>query len=871
LKRPLLVTACIAGITLFFGFQLSRVELDNNNFRFVPKEDGARLVSDYIDEEFGSSTFILVGLATRYGTVFDRAFLLRLKEYVERIKTIDYVGDLSSLISSDYIAGDADTITVEPLTGEAFAGTSEEARELKRRLLSWDLYRRALYSDDFTATQILIPLDITQENAGNPEVVASFLRIRDIAKEMFSGMADVYVTGLPVISATINESVKADLTLLVPLVILVVVVIVFIPLRSPVMVALSLVSVVAAVIWSVGAMPLFGIKLSVISTVLPVILIAVGSSYGLHLIIHYLEDAGNAGQNLGAMDREAYRLFIADLTGKIGKPLFLAMLTTMVSFLSFSFTRVVPMREFGWFSSFGVAASFIITITLVPALLLLRGPKPLRKGPVTAREHARSGAVISGALASVAEKRRTVMAVSGALLCVSLYGASKLVIDNVFIEYFKADTDIYKSEVFIRERFGGSKVISMVVQAETPEVLLHPDTLSAVDRLNAHLTARVPEVGKVMGFTDLVKRMNQVFNADGVPARTQPPAPSGEEDTFGFGSFPADNDDAAFGFGSFPAEPAEPAEPSAPVPAADSDGTDGIDGMGTEEREKYRAFASLLEQAAGEAHERSAADLARAVARLLNYDGAGYYEIPQDPARYGKRDKAELQRLVSNYLVLLSGNIDTYANDPLEPTAMRTTIQLRTTGQADTDRAVDEIQRFVRDNFPPDTTVLIGGGALVEGSLNMLVVKSLFTSMIIALAFLFCIIAVANRSLLSGLVCAAPLVLLITVNFAVMGFLGIKLNIGTAMIASLTMGIGIDYTIHFLEAYKREAGAGGALTRVFQTAGIAIIIDALSVGAGFGVLLFSRFIMLRDLGLLIALAMLLSALAGLILTPALLS
>ena len=202
---------------------------------------------------------------------------------------------------------------------------------------------------------------------------------------------------------------------------------------------------------------------------------------------------------------------------------------------------------------------------------------------------------------------------------------------------------------------------------------------------------------------------------------------------------------------------------------------------------------------------------------------------------------------------------------------MRTTIQLRATGQADTDRAVDEIKKFVRDNFPPDTKVLIGGSALVEGSLNSLVVKSLFTSMIIALLSLFCIISVANRSPAAGLVCAAPLGLLIMVNFAVMGFLGIKLNIGTAMIASLTMGIGIDYTIHFLEAYKRERGADGALTRVFQTAGIAIIIDALSVGLGFGVLLFSQFNMLRDLGILIALAMLLSALVGLILAPVLLT
>ncbi|MDR2519334.1 MAG: MMPL family transporter [Spirochaetaceae bacterium] len=626
-KRPGLVTALIGAATLFFGFQLLRVELDNNNFRFVPKNDPSRLLSEYIDDAFGSSTFILVGLERRYGTVFDRAFLLKLKDYVERLKTIDFVGDINSLITSDYIAGDSDTIIVEPLAGDNFSAGPEEIRELKRRLLSWDLYRRALYSDDFTATQILIPLDITQENAGNPEVVASFLLIRDIAKEMFAGLADVYVAGLPVISATINESVAADLSLLVPLVILVVVVIVFIPLGSPFLTALSLISVLAAVIWSIGAMPLFHIKLSVISTVLPVILIAVGSSYGLHLIIHYIEEAERAGLDAAGMDKEAYRLFIAGLIGKVGKPLFLAMLTTMVSFLSFSFTTVVPIREFGYFSSFGVVSSFIITITLVPALLLLRGPKPLRKrggkggkgGKEQSHDNIRASRRIAGFFTSIVRKKRFIIGLSAGILGVSVYGASKLVIDNVFIEYFKAHTDIYRSEVFIREKFGGSKVISLVVQAGSPEELLHPDALGALDRLSAHLTARVPEVGKVMGFTDLVKRMNQVFNADGIPAQTRDEGQHGAAGAFGFGGFSLDEEDSGSdpqegAFGYFPVEPANPAE-TAPAPEEEG---------GADINEQYRlAVASFLAQAAGEAGGRSAADLAREAARLANFEGAG--------------------------------------------------------------------------------------------------------------------------------------------------------------------------------------------------------------------------------------------------------
>ena len=95
------------------------------------------------------------------------------------------------------------------------------------------------------------------------------------------------------------------------------------------------------------------------------------------------------------------------------------------------------------------------------------------------------------------------------------------------------------------------------------------------------------------------------------------------------------------------------------------------------------------------------------------------------------------------------------------------------------------------------------------------------------------------------------------------------------MMASLCVGIGIDYTIHYMEAYKREyraaEGKGDFLLKTFTSSGRAIFINALSVGAGFAVMIFSQFVMLQDLGLLVALTMLSSALVSLTLIPVLLS
>jgi predicted RND superfamily exporter protein len=136
----------------------------------------------------------------------------------------------------------------------------------------------------------------------------------------------------------------------------------------------------------------------------------------------------------------------------------------------------------------------------------------------------------------------------------------------------------------------------------------------------------------------------------------------------------------------------------------------------------------------------------------------------------------------------------------------------------------------------------------------------------------FVIVAISNKSLTAGIIGAVPLALAILCNFAVMGFLGIKLNLGTALISSLAVGIGIDYTIHFIEFFKHEyqSGEPDFLRKTFIGCGKAIIINALSVGAGFGVLAFSRFRIVAELGTLIALSMVITAFVSLTVIPALL-
>ncbi|MDR1839933.1 MAG: MMPL family transporter [Treponema sp.] len=850
-KRPWVIVAVITVITLFFASFLPQVELDNNNLRFVPDDDPALETSRWIEESFGSSLFILVGLRREYGTVFDSGFLNRIRDYVEEVKSVSIVKEIVSLVSADYITSIDGAITVEPLVRGDFSGTPQEIAELKRRLLSWDLYERAMVSDDFTATQILIPLTISQEEAGLPEISEKFLAVRDLAHEMFDDLCSVYVTGMPVIVASINEEMTSDLKLLVPLVVVVVLVVLFISFRKFSRVVLPLLTVVIAVIWSVGAMPLFGFKLSVISTVLPVILVAVGSAYGIHVVTHYLTDRGDA-----QFSGDEHKLFVLKVLRKIIKPVFLAALTTFAGFFSLCFTPVHPIREFGYFSSFGVLAAFIVAVTFIPSLLIIRGPEKKKDGE---KEDIYSS-VVADTLMVAARKKRTVLSLAVLVVLFSVYGLTKIVSDNAMIEYFKPDTEVSKSDKFIRENFGGSKVINVVLHGESAEIILHPATLSAMDSLGAYLESH-PNVGKLMGFTDMVKRINQVINADADPNGLERTEETDSFDDFGFGF----GFDSGFGFDFEESE----------VTINDFSEPEHSPSSAEERIFTQEEFFAILDRASSASRELSANDLVKELKRQVNYEGAAYYEIPADPARYGKDTPEDLQRLVSNYLVLLSGGISNYANDDLEPTAIKTTVQLRTVGMGDSQEIFDAIDRYLFAHVPDGVNVTIGGATMVEGSLNNLVVRSQIISVIISIFCVFIIIAVSNRSLIAGIVGVAPLSISILVNFAVMGLTGIKLNLGTSMVASVSVGIGIDYSIHFLEAFKREyrkySGGVDFLRHSFNSSGKAIIINAVSVGAGFAVLMLSRFNMLVDLGLLIAITMFTSALVSLTVLPVLLT
>ena len=969
-RYPWLNIILIVAITIFFAVQLPKTQLDNDVMNFIPEDHPEAVAFENTTDLFGSSMILGIGVQFKQDTVFTAEHLSLVQQLTEKFESFDNVESVRSLSNTDYIEGTAEGMKVSPLLGETFQGTEAEILRIKKKLFDWDIYEGTLYSEDFTATQILVTFEDGLEAELRSEL---YYQIEDTMQAVEDPPIEFHIAGNPAITVLVNDNMKDDLATLIPMVVVVVLLALYLSFRRFGGVLISMITVILSTIWTVGAMALLGVPLSMVATVIPVLMIAVGSAYGIHIISHYYDELAQCRQQVGP---DEHRRIVLETMQRIGRPVFLAGLTTIAGFGALSTSEVVPMRNFGIFTAFGVLAAVIVAIVFIPSLLLVRkqslqacpdtsttGKTDNHREPNSTPRQQQNHKVVLSLYHFFSRRKWRVLLLSLVIIVVSIFGSTKVIRDNAVIEYFKQDSPVRQADRFLRNNFSGTEFFDIVVRGEEPGDLTHPEILKSMDNLQRHITTEYDKVAKINSFSDFIKRMNQVMNYPPVAAEagaakqlsavsqpgsggTQPSgsssgpaaAPSADTGSSGFGggfSFFSEEEN-----GGAAGETGGSSSDGSGEQAADSSETDGFDsgfsvqadssesdgeyaegfgggfdssagpdsengtsdsfseGFGTQastqsaQPQNWRAnlqpvdfgqpftygdFAVLLNEAYADAGgtDLTVDQFVEQLNRRMNYKGSAYYEIPYDPSKYPAETREELKNLISQYLLLYSGSMDDWADDALEPRQVRMTAQMRTTGTRETEPIIAGVHDYVDRYFPEGYTVETTGSALVKNALTNLLIDAQTRSILISLTLVFIIVAINFRSLMAGLLGIIPMGFAIIINFAVMGYFGIKLDISTAMVASVAIGIGIDYTIHFMSNYHYQRMQTDDIETVtvntLRTTGRAISINAFAVAAGFAVLLLSNFNPLMYLGMLIAITMFTSSLAAMTLLPVLLN
>ncbi|MBI5179502.1 MAG: outer membrane lipoprotein-sorting protein [Nitrospinae bacterium] len=262
----------------------------------------------------------------------------------------------------------------------------------------------------------------------------------------------------------------------------------------------------------------------------------------------------------------------------------------------------------------------------------------------------------------------------------------------------------------------------------------------------------------------------------------------------------------------------------------------------------------------------SLADYIKKINMAMNADAPDFNRIPDD------------RNLVAQYLLLYSTSGEPGDFDSVVDYGYRNAnilVFLRTDSSAYMETFVSRVRGIANTAFGPEVNVRVGGGVSSGAALNEVLVREKLLNIAQIAGVVFLISSLVFRSFLAGGLVLVPLVVTVAANFGLMGFLGIPLQIATSTISAMAVGIGADYAIYLAYRLKEELARGEdeteAVHRAFATAGKAVSLVAISVAAGYFILVFSYgFLIHFWLGLLISLAMVASAIASLTLFPALL-
>ncbi len=918
-------------LTLFFAYQLRFARVNSDLLSYLKPDDPAVQLFNRVGEEYAGTAMAMVGLEA--DDVFQYATLQTINRLTEKIKQVPGVASVTSLTDILDIRGVEGGLEVGRLIDKNnIPEDPSELRRIREYTLSKDMYNGRIVSPDGRITIIIARI---QQQADKQAVAQEIQRIARAEASNYR----LYFSGLPMQMIEINNIILRDMFRLVPVVVLVLLLVLYFSFRTVRGVVLPLVTVLISTTWAMGLMVMAGVELSIISNIMPVVLIAVGSAYGIHMIARYKEEVLHC--------REMSRC-IRDALAEVGVPIILAGLTTLIGFFSFVGSYLTSVTHFGIFTGIGVLFALVVSITFLPAVLSYLKPPRIRRSAEGKESHFVVH-LMDRLAAFVLRRERLIVGGSVVIIIFALVGLPRLHREVNMLEYFPEDTDIRIAENMMEKNFGGSYQVQIVVQGD----LKNPFVLKEMRRLEKYLR-NVPDVSKPQSVADLICEMNRVMNGH----YTVPETREGVANLWFFIESEnimeqLVNPDATEGIVQATLASWDTGEILRAVNRINAILHQQMDsslvvvkGVQLQQPEVRRYLTGemvrdiLLDARHYHLPLPDSTALAGAVAQLWSMKRVSFSRPVLDSLRRRLiaffRDESEIEiesdrrveRIVSATVQALQrGMLPSEAElerilrrnlsaeqrqdrEAIQETAYSLRVILRDfyqhqkiqagvervlalwpdslRGQSDfRDDVRDDLWRLNEHQVALPTKVarqldlqgdtvtvhyLQTGMPTIFTRLDESLVRSQVQSLAIAFVLVTIILIIQLRSVGGGLLAVSPIALTVLLNFALMAYLNVGLDNATMMIASIAIGIGIDYSIHFSNRFKEELRAGRdrveALDVTLRTTGRAILINAASVALGFIVLLFARLVPLRHFGWLTATTMIFSAAGAITFLPA---
>ena len=442
---PRTIIAGVILIAFILGWSVFTLELDPSVRSMLPRDHEIVHSMEKVDELFSGSDIIII--AVESDSLFSYSTLQKLSIFQDSLESIDMIGKVTSIFTQKHILPDDGGFEIEPLLVHIpvdSAGQSELISKLKQSGIVGNLV-----SNDFN--KLCFIGQITSSFAYDEFEFRK--RVFELVNR-FSSPENFYVSSLPITRATVIEYMQRDLRVFIPIALGLGILLLMISFRSWTGVFLPFFVVSFSIIWTFGIMGWLDMPVAFIGTLIPIMLIAIANNYGIHIISHYYE--------FSILDPEATRGSILRKTiRKLGVPIFLAGLTTIISFLSLLFHVLPRVREMGLLISCGILVAFILSVLLIPAILVLV-PRPTYLNKKDSFSGINKILVRSGRVFTRFRIPVLIFLLSGGIWL--SMGINELKVDTNPDHYFPSDSRLRVANTKISDAFGGSTQMQILVE-----------------------------------------------------------------------------------------------------------------------------------------------------------------------------------------------------------------------------------------------------------------------------------------------------------------------------------------------------------------------------------------------------------------------
>ncbi len=497
-NHPKLIVSLAIIFTIAFMTQFPKITTDTNPKNMLPKTSDVRVWNDEVEKTFSLyEDMIVVGIENEKG-VLNKNTLGKIQRITDEILRIKGVAarDVNSFPTITNVTAEAGILRVAPLMTK-IPETDEEIKTLQKMLFENPLFIDRIISKDAKTTAIYAPL----EKGANGKVIAD--QIREIVKKE-KGDEKYYVAGDPVARDTFGAEMFKLMGIFSPISGMIMFIAVYLMFRNLSLSITMMMVAMISIIWSMGLLIGLGFPIHIMSSMSPVFLMAIATD-SIHIFNEFY---------FRYHEKRDKKAAIIETMGAVGRPVRYTALATAIGFGVLIFMHIIPVRVFGFGIAFGTIALRLLSFSFIPAVLtFIKEEKISKASSHEDIELSKTARVLRALGGFGTHSPKATVFVGLVILIIAIIGATKIVVNNNMVEWFKKHSDVRIADTVMNKALGGTSLGYIVAIAKEEDFIKAPEAMRYIDSLQRELE-KLSVVGKTSSVVDYVKRINRVLHDD---------------------------------------------------------------------------------------------------------------------------------------------------------------------------------------------------------------------------------------------------------------------------------------------------------------------------------------------------------------------